>query len=168
MENYIKKSLLELKKKLSCDFAITGSLAIRILGVSFENIKANDIDLILFHPTKEDIEFLTYLSDLAPNPNYFEINKYNWEVKHQFKLGDICFDIFYGELHQNIKYKINYPSLNLDGVTIYLNPFSEILKAKKRFNRKKDWNFIFKLIDELKSGFNILDIKEGKRNEFID
>jgi hypothetical protein len=115
-------------KQTNLNYSITGSSVFAILGIRpWDTVK--DIDIILYNPTKETLSLLDSISTTSNNNyptkslisiNY--INNLNKPIKIDFFISDPDLEfipkIFYKE-HPIIK-------------------ISEILKAKKSYNRDKD------------------------------
>lgn len=138
------KKIKELQSKLDGRLVITGSYALAKYNMA-ESSQIHDIDLILVEPTEKDLLLLKNISELFPASS--PINKdYPHEVECQFRwrtLGcAIDVDIFLDKSLTNID---SY--LSFDGVLI--NPVINILRAKRKMNRKKDNEFFVKLIHRI-------------------
>ena len=123
-----------LKAELGCDLIITGSLALHLHGLTFLDAP-KDLDLILVNPTEEEKAKLKLMNNLSPAKNYPDFVP---ESAVRFQYRGIDVDVFYTEKRDFLMYE-NYP--------ISLIP--DIIAAKKKHNRKKDWQMFSKVAIEL-------------------
>lgn len=121
------------KTLLLCEqFLLTGSQALFCYGL-VEEEKVGDLDILLINPTGEALNILSRLQESSPartKPSD------GGEVSYIFQHGDVKVDIFISkEKIQNV--------LQFEGID--LNPIKNIVNAKKKANRAKDWFQLRKL-----------------------
>lgn len=158
------KIFKQIKDKLECKCYLTGSLALHLYGFNLELTNNTDLDIIIVNPTENDKKLFKNLQDLSPIPQYQNstcqyLKNQIWEVEYQFILSGVKVDIFIDncDLHinQEFIYKWNYNCGNSSFllVDIPLNPIFNILNAKKRLNRRKDWSVIYRITQQIMKGF---------------
>jgi hypothetical protein len=164
----LKKKLdiyYELKKQLACNIAIVGSSALYFQGFEDFICINKDLDIVIINPTINDINTLEDLVKSSPNDKLDRIEKYkNNKNKNYFLLlQGIEVDIF--------TLTISKEELEKEFISIDLNPGSldrgeilvstllRIIRIKKIFNRKKDWDFLNKISSWIMKDFDINKIK---------
>lgn len=158
----------ELKKQLKCNIAIVGSTALYLQGFQEFICLNKDLDLVAIDPTNEDLKVLQSLKNLSPNQKLSKVEEYNRGNTDNFflKLNNIEVDIFSIGVEKIVFEKefieiINPVDRNfqLDLQIILISTLPRIMGIKKKYNRKKDWDFIFKIAHWLKEGFDINNLK---------
>lgn len=116
------------KTLLPCDqFVITGSFAMSLYGLLDKN-KVGDLDLILVNPTDEAKNILERLQKDQP-------------AKTKPNSGGNVSYIFMHEKTKIDVFIVSAPVLD-NGLSFndcMVNPIDNIVKAKKKYNRMKDW-----------------------------
>lgn len=115
------------KTLLPCEkFIVTGSLALSYMGL-YDKTKVGDIDIIIYNPDKSCAELLQRL--MKDNPAKFIPSDGN----------------AYFFMHKETKMNVWLTTSQTEGLTnimtdgFYLSTCDTIIKAKKDYNRPKDW-----------------------------
>jgi hypothetical protein len=156
---------LKLEDKLECKAYLAGSAALSLLGAygatgPVDQIK--DLDMVLSTPTDEDVKFLDMLQSLCPNSK-FGSPGVGWEVKWQFSMDGIAVDIFVNE--PGVFSVGSYLQYVHAGKPIMLNTLPNIIAAKKRLNRSKDWKQLNAISKWISDGLNWDNFVNLKRRE---
>ena len=107
-------------------FIIGGSNAMKLHGISIPK-EPQDLDIILEFPRPEALERLEHLQNENPNPKFTG----RASMVYSFYTEDVKVDVW-------IKNELSpYPLLSYEGILI--NSITDIVAAKKEFNRAKDW-----------------------------
>jgi hypothetical protein len=151
----------QIKDKLECKCYLTGSLALSLYGFYLELTNNTDLDIVIVDPTEGDKKLLQNLQDLSPISQYQNetcqyLKHRIWEVKYQFMLSNIKVDVFIDEkklhINEDFIYKWQH-CYDCSTINIPLNSIFNILNAKKRMNRRKDWSVIYKISQQIMNGF---------------
>lgn len=123
--------LIELRQEFPCDqFIITGSIALSLHGLTPVKEKYDDFDIIMSGVPTTTIEKLDLLSRVhksQKNPS-----KYNTPEMYRFNYKGTDVDVWIEPKRNNL---LQYQGMFVSGI-------KEIIDAKKRFNRPKDWHQI--------------------------
>lgn len=122
----MKEIIKHYKTLLTCDqFVITGSYALSLMGL-VEPSKVGDLDLLLVNPTDETKNILERLQKESPAKTSPSGGSVQFIFMHDKTKVDVFFDTK----------KID-SDLFCDGVQV--NIVSNIISAKRKANRMKDW-----------------------------
>ena len=122
----MKEIIRHYKILLSCEkFVVTGSYAMNMMGIY--NKEAEDLDIILLNPTKETVELLKKLQDESPAETHASGND-AYIFKHEGKKIDVF-----------TTNDIKRVSTELKVDDVFISKASDVIKAKKSYNRMKDW-----------------------------
>lgn len=109
------------------DFVLTGSLALAYHGL-LEFSEAKDLDIILIKPDETAKKVLKNLTEANPSPKHKEGSP----VSYSFIIESVKIDVWVVD---------SYPTERLIRTEddIRISTIKEIVKAKKSYNRSKDW-----------------------------
>jgi len=150
-----EKELLTIVKKVQnltkSNVILTGSFALKLYGL-LNDFTPHDIDLIVSpYLTDKDKETFKLLSDVCPSSCPVR-DIYSAKVKYQFHIDKVNIDVFTQTIDNYFVYddvKVNSPI--------------NVLKAKARFNRRKDWQGVYKVIEAVMNPFKTNYYEKRKR-----
>lgn len=171
------EAVLQLKSMIKCPVILTGSNAAVLLGiVGVDNVKIenndgkytreSDIDIILVDPSLEDMSIVKGLAGMYPAFEHVDsYAKSKWEVFAQYKFHGVRVDVFiqkYNDTSGITGMSINtFPCVRYQGNYIYLNPLHNIIKARIRMGREKDYRSIMMIVSRLVSWVLTLNNKKS-------
>ena len=122
----MKEIIKHYKILLSCEkFVVTGSYAMNMMGIYGK--EADDLDIILLNPTKETIDLLAKLQSESPAKTHA-----SGKDAYIFEHGGKKIDVF-------ITSDINRVTTELKVDDVFISTARDVIKAKKSYNRMKDW-----------------------------
>lgn len=120
--------LNELKQEFPCEqFIITGSIALSLHGLTPTQEKYDDFDIIMAGVSTSTIEKLDLLSRV--HKSHKNPSKYETTDMYRFNYKGTDVDVWLEPKRNNL---LQYKGIFVSGI-------KEIIDAKKRFNRSKDW-----------------------------
>lgn len=127
------------------DYAVTGTCALKLLGVEIEGSDPHDIDIRVFNPDRSQVEQLGSLQTLTGGSRSDYVN------------GELSFNIMLDGVKLNVlvcQGPVNmdeYALVNITSRVVMVHKVMPALQAKMSLSRLKDYKFLLDFIQVISS-----------------
>lgn len=131
-------------------YVLTGTAALYCHGALPKDTVVNDIDIIVLTTDEDRDVFRCMFKELEKFSGCRALNSYPTKTCYTFKIGknNILVNVFEGKAENT-----NFRIMKFDNFSIKVHDFMDIMKAKLRLRRNKDYDFFFKLFNQISNMF---------------
>jgi hypothetical protein len=150
------EKLKQLNALLGQEIIITGSTALAYHGLLTMD-EAKDLDVLILKPTETTKEVLARLQKAEPSAKFKE----GGMIAHSFIYDGVKVDVWFIADHEDKQYLVTE-----DGVKVA--SINSIVKAKRSYNRSKDWIQLMQLARKIYSEPEFLTVLPSISNHSED